>query len=128
MLIGNLINELINFKDLIFDLDNTIYEKILFDIGAYEDIEKYFLSTSTFDLTGMASFLNVTREIKGNDYRYLFDDAALKYNLSTGSVKKMIDLYRNHNCRYVNYQQSLMPYLIDNLKAKSTIIHCNKWA
>lgn len=121
MLIDNLINELVNYKDLIFDLDDTIYEKKLFDIGAYEDIEKYFLSKTIVDLTGMAIFLNLTRKKKGNDYKNLFDDAALKYNLSNVSVKKMIDLYRNHNCKYVKYNQSLMPYLIDNLKTYQRI-------
>ena len=129
MLTKDLLKETNNFSDIIFDLDNTIYQHCFFDRGAYNDIEEYFCRFNK-KYIGFSKYLCNRRLIDGVEYGKLFDDAVLKFGLKFENVKKMIDIYSNHEARCLSAESSLVPILKVIVKSEQKrlfIVTNGKW-
>ena len=129
MLTKDLLKETNNFSDIIFDLDNTIYQHCFFDRGAYNDIEEYFCRFNK-KYIGFSKYLCNRRLIDGVEYGKLFDDAVLKFGLKFENVKKMIDIYSNHDARCLSAESSLVPILKVIVKSEQKrlfIVTNGKW-
>jgi FMN phosphatase YigB (HAD superfamily) len=93
------------FKNLIFDLDNTIYPQEDFDRGAFTDIAQHF------SLPKLLDYLMVERRSKGSVYRYLFNDMVASFGLPQSEVKVCIDMFRKHDGRFISADRSLVEIL-----------------
>lgn len=124
MLENELIDQLKCYDDIIFDLDNTLFDQRDYDIGAFEDIENNLLKLTQLPLVGLADFLFKLKNSKGANYRFLFNDALKEFKLSEQYLKVMLELYYQHDGRYITAVNSLLP-LLDVLKNKSIFIVTN---
>lgn len=125
MLITSLIHQLNNVDDVIFDLDNTLFNQEDYDFGAFEEIEKKLIVISRLPLYGIAHFLLRHKQNKGANYPYLFNDALTTYKLPQHYLSIMLETYYQHNGRYISQEKSLIPDLLTVFKTKRTFIVTN---
>ncbi|MBA6253843.1 MAG: putative hydrolase of the HAD superfamily [Francisellaceae bacterium] len=115
MLAEQLFEQLAEFEEIIFDLDNTLYQQKDFDRGAFEDITAALKKESQLTLDGMEDFLMTHKKFKGNKYNKLFNDTLDKYHLSQSLLPIMLTNYFSHNGRYINKESGLMPLIKKHL-------------
>lgn len=125
MLVNSLISKLNNFDDIIFDLDNTLFDQKDYDIGAFEDIEIKLTALSQLTLSGFAKFLYNHKQKMGSNYPFLFNDALTKYKLSQHYLTVMLTEYYHHNGHYIKEKKSLIPSLLTIFSTKKTFIVTN---
>jgi len=88
---------LADYSDLLFDLDNTLYPMEDYDRGAFSDIAMLFPETK-----GLAEFLYRHKQQHGARYARLFNDAVDKFNLPQAAVSQMVQLYHQHDARFIS--------------------------
>jgi len=125
MLVEQLFEQLTPFNEVIFDLDNTIYSQQYFDRGAFEDITTALKEECSLPITGFADYLLYLKEIKGNKYKRLFNDALAKYQLPNYLLPVMLASYTAHDGRYINQADSLVPLIKTRLKNKKIFVVTN---
>ena len=125
MLIESLVEQLMSFDEIIFDLDNTIYPQQDYDRGAFEDITKVLRTECVLPLPDFAEDLLAFKEIKGNKYNRLFNDVLSKYQLPETLLPIMLAHYANHDGRYINQAHSLVPIIKSQLSHKKIFIVTN---
>ncbi|NQY35416.1 MAG: HAD family hydrolase [Alteromonadaceae bacterium] len=125
MLIKELISQLAGFDEIIFDLDNTLFDQGTFDIGAFEDIESELKSLSGSPLVNFADFLASHKKKMGNNYGYLFNDALAQYHLPNHYISPMLSKYYNHDGRYIKISDSLIPKISKLFAVKNIFIVTN---
>ncbi|MGV2870845.1 HAD family hydrolase [Colwellia sp. E150_009] len=125
MLVEQLFEQLTPFSEVIFDLDNTIYSQQDFDRGAFEDITTALKEECSLPITGFADYLSYLKEIKGNKYNKLFNDALAKYQLPNTLLPVMLASYSAHDGRYIKQADSLVPLIKKHLKSKKVFVVTN---
>jgi putative hydrolase of the HAD superfamily len=125
MLIKELESQLSEFDEIIFDLDNTLFDQRYYDLGAFEDIASALVSLSGLPLSHFARFLLSHKKKMGNNYSYLFNDALEEYHLPQHYISAMLNQYYNHDGRYINHSDSLIPHIAKLLTEKSIFIVTN---
>ena len=69
MLIKKLAHQLSKYDDIIFDLDNTLFDQSDYDIGAFKEIEKHvsaFECISTSDVANLLHSVNILNHEQRN--------------------------------------------------------------
>ena len=125
MLINQLIKKLKKFDQVIFDLDNTLFDQSDYDIGAFEDIEKKLTTLTQLPLSGLAKFLYHHKQKMGTNYPFLFNDTLVKYKLPQHFLTAMLTEYYHHNGCYIKKCNSLIPSLISIFLTKKIFIVTN---
>ena len=100
-----------DYKYIIFDLDNTIYDFRDYDYGAIKEVYQFL--KIKIDKSDIIRFINYRQKklFKKN----LIDKHLEKINIKKNLIKKSISIFKNHNCKYINKKNSLRP-LIKKLK------------
>lgn len=125
MLIDLLVSKLDKFDDIIFDLDNTLFDQRDYDIGAFEDIEVKLSRLSQKNITGFTNFLYQHKQKKGANYPFLFNDALATYKLPQDYLAIMLTEYYHHDGRYIKSKNSLIPSLLTIFSTKNAFIVTN---
>lgn len=109
------------FKDVCvvcFDLDDTLYSKEFFQLGAYQEISDYL--TSKYSVKRNLFFdamCNLSKK-KYSNYPHLFEEVLSKFNLNREDVvKECVEVYRS----YIPKKIVAHPYVyefLSNLKKK----------
>lgn len=107
-----------NYKYIIFDLDNTIYDFRDFDYGAFKEIFK-FLKIKISE-SKLIKFINFRQ--KNLLKKKLIDKYLEKLDIPKNSTKKAISIFRNHKCKYINKKESLNK-LLQRLKNKNKLLY-----
>ena len=89
-----------SYKNIIFDLDNTLYDQRDFDFEAY---------TQLFDSSLLAKKLIEYKQKMPYGYTKLFNDFIKEENLGT-SVKECVEFYRSYEPKLAE-TPSLVPFL-----------------
>ena len=115
--ITSLSHSLKNYKYIIFDLDNTIYDFRDYDYGAMKEVFK-LLKIKIYK-PELIKFINYRQK---NLYKKnLIDNFLGKINIQKNLIKKSILTFKNHNCKYIKSQKSLRG-LLKRLKEKKKIL------
>lgn len=121
-----LIQQLQPFNQIIFDLDNTLFDQRDYDRGAFEDIEQKLMQLlPANNMNGLALFLLMHKQKKGANYGYLFNDALTHYQLPNHFLKVFINLYYQHNGHYIKPCHSLISTLAEQLPQQQFFIVTN---
>lgn len=117
--INNLQHKIKNYKILIFDLDNTIYNQKDYDEPALRNVSN-FLSIK-LNLNSKEIFENLTTLKKKkvlNIFNKFLENKSLKNNNLKILVQKSVQLYQNYKCKELNESSSLYNLLNDEKKTK----------
>ena len=98
--INNLQHKIKNYKILIFDLDNTIYNQKDYDEPALRNVSN-FLSIK-LNLNSKEIFENLTTLKKKkvlNIFNKFLENKSLKNNNLKKLVQKSVQLYQNYKCK-----------------------------
>ncbi len=125
MLVNQLFEQLKDYDEVIFDLDNTLFFQQDYDRGAFEDIESVLKEVNSVNCTGIANFLLAHKQLKGNKYPSLFNDALSKYHLPKHLLAIMLEYYTQHDGRYISAEKSLIPSVKKHLIDKKLFIVTN---
>ena len=125
MLMSTLLTQLKNYDEIIFDLDNTLFSQCDYDKGAFEDIENALTELTQLPLLGFTQFLSQHKQKMGNNYGFLFNDALTRYQLSIAYLSVVLDKYYQHNGRYINPINSLVPHINKTFTNKKIFIVTN---
>ena len=125
MLIKKLAHQLSKYDDIIFDLDNTLFDQSDYDIGAFKEIEKKLSEITQLPLKGLAIFLHTHKLKMGVLYPYLFNDAIAAYELPNHYLSIMLNTYYKHDGKYISKKASLIPTLFEILDEKRLFVVTN---
>jgi FMN phosphatase YigB (HAD superfamily) len=125
MLVNQLFEQLKAYDEVIFDLDNTLFYQQDYDRGAFEDIELYLKKLNTVSSSGIANFLLAHKQLKGNKYPKLFNDALSQFHLPANLLAIMLERYTQHDGRYISAEKSLIPSVKKHLTDKKLFVVTN---
>lgn len=125
MLKKKLAHQLSKYDDIIFDLDNTLFDQSDYDIGAFEEIEKKLSEITQRPLKDLAIFLHTHKLKMGVLYPYLFNDAIAAYKLPSHYLSVMLKIYYKHDGKYISQKASLIPALHEILNETRLFVVTN---
>ncbi|MBD5116773.1 MAG: HAD hydrolase-like protein [Ruminococcaceae bacterium] len=107
----------LNVKCVIFDLDDTLYPQIEFDLGCLEEASRYISSLCGIHQSEIFCILTKIITEKGIEYRKIFDDLFIEIKFDgMCHIKEILKYYWS-----ASPQISLFPntdYILDCLKKK----------
>lgn len=80
--------------DILFDLDNTLFPQIEFDLGVYREIADKYEQYADFNT--ILNYLLDNRKIDNAVNNYLFNDLCQGFNIPLNEVENIMDIYSNH--------------------------------
>jgi len=108
--IDSLFKTLKNSKGaVVFDLDNTVYPKSLFDLGAYREVARVIWPEAQERLLESIAqdFLRYAQE-QGLHYPHLFNDLLLKFPDRSATVADCVAAYHAHTGYLMKQENSLV--------------------
>ena len=118
-----LLNKIMDYDSIIFDLDDTIYPQYIYDEAVYVEMEKALVKAGC-DASGVGDYLACKRKEKGSGYKFLFDDAINYLGVDNFTVGDFIDIYLDVNPD-IEISNNLIAINHDQLKDKKIFIVTN---
>ena len=90
----NTISKIKNIQLIVFDLDNTLYDELLYFNQAFSEISKYISLEFRLSYDEVSNKLKELISIKGRSYHYLFNELLDYYGISIEKhLSKLLDIY-----------------------------------